>query len=267
MLSPGPSADRNLVFGLLALQMDFLAGEQLLDALNAWMLRKSTPIGAILRERGLLNGRRLELLEGIVAEHIAQHGGNAQASLAALRVDEPVRAGLQRIDAAQVQASLALLASAPPGTSTGKSRGGTSDDATENLVMSAPTFAAPPTNRFRRLREHARGGLGEVLVALDVELNRGVALKEIQELFTDVDEARTRFRREAEITGNLEHPGVIPVYGLGTYYDGRPYFAMRLIRGDSMQDALSRFHQRADGQSCRESRRRGYLWLQNPDRP
>src|SRR5262249_28217720 len=107
----------------------------------------------------------------------------------------------------------------------------------------------PPTAltgmRFHRLREHARGGLGEVFVALDEELHREVALKEIQEHFADDADARGRFLREAEVTGKLEHPEVVPVYGLGTYTDGRPYYAMRFIRGESMQEALSRFH-RAD---------------------
>ena len=69
MSSPSPSTDRNLIFGLLALQMDFLTSEQLLDAMNAWMLRKTTPVGDIQRERGLLNERRLELLQGMVEEH------------------------------------------------------------------------------------------------------------------------------------------------------------------------------------------------------
>jgi serine/threonine protein kinase len=47
---------------------------------------------------------------------------------------------------------------------------------------------------------------------------------------------------EAEITGGLEHPGIVPVYGLGTYGDGRPYYAMRFIRGDSLKVAIARFH-------------------------
>jgi serine/threonine-protein kinase len=251
MLSPAPSADRNLVFGLLALQMDFLTSAQLLDALHAWMLRKTTPVGEILRERGLLNGRRLELLEAIVEEHIAQHGGDAQASLAALRVEESVRADFHRLDDADVQASLVALASTPPETSARKSRPAMSEGPADSLATSAPTMAAPPGSRFRRLREHARGGLGEVFVALDEELHREVALKEIQDRFADQDEARSRFLREAEITGNLEHPGIVPVYGLGTYYDGRPYYAMRFIRGQSMQDALARFH-KSDEDSQRD---------------
>jgi tRNA A-37 threonylcarbamoyl transferase component Bud32 len=97
--------------------------------------------------------------------------------------------------------------------------------------------------RYRRLRQHARGGLGAVFVALDEELHREVALKEIQDGHADEPDARARFLREAELTGKLEHPGVVPVYGLGAYPGGRPFYAMRFIRGESMQAAIRRFHQ------------------------
>src|SRR5262249_7642555 len=50
------------------------------------------------------------------------------------------------------------------------------------------------------------------------------------------------FVLEAEINGNLEHPGIVPVYGLGSYPDGRPYYAMRFVQGDSLKDAVERFH-------------------------
>ena len=54
--------------------------------------------------------------------------------------------------------------------------------------------------------------------------------------------SRQRFVAEAEITGGLEHPGVVPVYGLGTDAGGRPYYAMRFIKGDSLKEAIDRFH-------------------------
>ena len=76
--------------------------------------------------------------------------------------------------------------------------------------------------RFRVVRPHARGGLGEVFVARDQELHREVALKEIQGRFAHDRQSRARFLLEAEVTGGLEHPGVVPVYGLGAYPDGRP---------------------------------------------
>ncbi|MGE3805027.1 MAG: protein kinase, partial [Gemmataceae bacterium] len=120
----------------------------------------------------------------------------------------------------------------------------------------APTLAAPgvagapptplPALRYRILRAHAKGGLGEVFLARDEELGREVALKEIQARFADSPEQRARFLQEAEITGGLEHPGVVPVYGLGQYGDGRPYYAMRFIRGDSLKDAIEAFHKKGD---------------------
>ena len=78
--------------------------------------------------------------------------------------------------------------------------------------------------------------------AEDTELHREVALKEIQESHADEPPSRARFVAEAEITGGLEHPGIVPVYGLGTYADGRPYYAMRFIQGDSLKDAIAGFH-------------------------
>src|SRR6202011_43205 len=61
----------------------------------------------------------------------------------------------------------------------------------------------------------------------------------------DQPESRARFVLEAEITGRLEHPGIVPVYGLGAYPDGRPFYAMRFIQGDTLQSAVARLH-RAD---------------------
>jgi serine/threonine-protein kinase len=105
-----------------------------------------------------------------------------------------------------------------------------------------PPGAGGDGARFQIVRPHARGGLGEVFVALDQELSREVALKEIQERHADDPVSRTRFLLEAEVTGGLEHPGIVPVYGLGHYRDGRPYYAMRFIRGDSLKEAIDRFH-------------------------
>jgi eukaryotic-like serine/threonine-protein kinase len=97
--------------------------------------------------------------------------------------------------------------------------------------------------RFRILKLHAKGGLGQVSVAHDDELHRDVALKEIQNRYADDRDSRDRFLREARITGRLEHPGIVPVYGLGHSADGRPYYAMRFIKGDSLKEAIDSFHQ------------------------
>jgi Flp pilus assembly protein TadD len=119
--------------------------------------------------------------------------------------------------------------------------------ATEPPQERAPSPGAPDKadrtgSRYRTLRLLGKGGLGEVFVALDEELNREVALKEIQEKHHSSGDSVVRFLLEAEVTGRLEHPGVVPVYGLGRYPDGRPYYAMRLIKGETFKDAIERFH-------------------------
>ncbi|MFO0950354.1 MAG: protein kinase [Isosphaeraceae bacterium] len=105
------------------------------------------------------------------------------------------------------------------------------------------------TGRFRLVRSHARGGLGEVLLAIDEELRREVALKRIRDHHADDPDSRARFLLEAEITGNLEHPGIVPVYGLGIHEDGRPYYAMRFIRGENLKDAIDDFHRDDPGRN------------------
>jgi serine/threonine protein kinase len=96
-----------------------------------------------------------------------------------------------------------------------------------------PTFSVGSSSseglRYRVLRPHRKGGLGAVFVALDSELHREVALKQILDHHADDPVSRSRFLVEAEITGGLEHPGIVPVYGLGHYANGRPFYAMRFI--------------------------------------
>ena len=95
---------------------------------------------------------------------------------------------------------------------------------------------------FDALRYHAEGGLGEVFVARNTELNRDVALKFLKRGRAGDPDSRRRFLVEAEVTGRLEHPGVVPVYALGLDAEGVPCYAMRFIRGTTLHDAIEAFH-------------------------
>ena len=110
--------------------------------------------------------------------------------------------------------------------------------------VGGPIATMPPWHRFRKVQFHARGGLGEVYLGRDEELHREVALKRLPENRQD-DASRRRFLREAEITSRLEHPGVVPVYGLGNDAEGQPCYAMRFIRGQTMHDAITELHAQA----------------------
>jgi eukaryotic-like serine/threonine-protein kinase len=100
----------------------------------------------------------------------------------------------------------------------------------------------PGGPRYTAIRLHAKGGLGEVHVAQDTELRRTVALKRLQDLHAGRAASVQRFLREAEITAHLEHPGIVPVYGLVHDADGRPAYAMRFVEGDSLRQAADRYH-------------------------
>jgi serine/threonine protein kinase len=225
------SADRNLLFGVLALQMDFIDRDQLVRAMNAWVLEKHRPLAEILVEEGALAHARRALLEPLVEEHVRAHGGDPQRSLAALSSVSSLREELSRVTDSEVQASVQALGNGDP-------------HATRPPSVGTETSSA---GRFQVLRPHAKGGLGEVFVARDDELEREVALKEIQDSHADNPGSRARFLLEARVTGRLEHPGVIPVYGLGHYADGRPFYAMRFVKGDSLGEAIARFHQAGQG--------------------
>ncbi|MBI1914627.1 MAG: protein kinase [Planctomycetes bacterium] len=234
-----PSADRNLLFGILALQMDFINRDALIAAMNAWVLDKDKPLGQLLVEQRALAPRRLALLDSLVEEHLDEHGRDPEKSLAAVGSAGIARARLNQIADPDVKASLARVLVEPASSG---------DTVPEGTVVYQP--AKSSCTRFVILRPHAKGGLGEVFVALDEELNREVALKAILERNAHDAVSRARFVQEAEITGRLEHPGIVPVYGYGEHQDGRPYYAMRFIKGDSLREAIKHFHdtkQAADG--------------------
>ena len=100
----------------------------------------------------------------------------------------------------------------------------------------------PSTGRFRILRYHARGGLGQIAIALDQEFNREVALKSIREEYSDSELHQEKFDQEAMVTGALEHPGVVPVYAFGRDEGGKLFYAMRFIRGEEFGSKIKAFH-------------------------
>src|SRR4051794_31133794 len=233
-MNRGNDTSRHLLFGLLALQTGMIDQAALVAAFHAWTQDKSRPLADHLVALGHLDMAHRPLLEGLAAAHVARHGGDAERSLAAIPASRSTRKSLAQIGDPDIEGTLAR------DDSESTQQDGDSDpDLTASYSVGTATSDG---QRFRVLRPHARGGLGAVFVALDAELNREVALKQILDRHADDPMSRQRFVLEAEVTGRLEHPGVVPVYGLGSYADGRPYYAMRFIRGESLKEAIDRFH-------------------------
>ncbi|MFT5528348.1 MAG: hypothetical protein ACI9HK_006337, partial [Pirellulaceae bacterium] len=223
---PNQTADANLLFGIIALQMDFVTRDQLLDAMQDWTLEKSKHLGDILVERQSLREERRELLDALVNERLKDNDHDPEKSLRSISSGNTVESLLSELHDTDVQESLRNI----------------STDDRYATQVAAPVESTETGQRYRILRPHAEGGLGRVSVALDKELHREVALKELHLKFAGSQENRDRFLLEAEVTGGLEHPNIVPVYGLGKYADGRPFYAMRLIHGDNLQEAIAKMH-------------------------
>ncbi len=87
--------------------------------------------------------------------------------------------------------------------------------------------------------EIARGGMGVVLRAFDNNIRRDVAIKVLREDGQDSAEIVRRFHQEAQIGGQLQHPGIAPVYEIGRLPDGRRFIAMKLVKGKTLADLLA----------------------------
>lgn len=207
--------EQQMLFGLLALQTGMVDQDQLLSAFREWSRDKSRSLGQWLVEKGAIDADQLNLIQNLVAQHLKKHGENAGKSLAALAMPSATVKGLEELQDPAIDATLNHVRSVAP-SSTKQAADQDSDQTKVDVSRTYTVSSVTGQNeRFRILHTHARGGLGTVSVALDTELNREVALKQILDHHADDSVSRSRFLLEAEITGGLEHPNIVPVYGMG----------------------------------------------------
>ena len=108
------------------------------------------------------------------------------------------------------------------------------------------------TAPFQAERTLAQGGMGAVLVGQDKALQRRIAIKVMKPKIAESDEHRARFLEEAQITGQLEHPNIVPIHDLGKDADGNLYFSMKLVKGQSLGQILAEMKQGASSRSLTE---------------
>lgn len=115
----------------------------------------------------------------------------------------------------------------------------------------------PRANRYRIVEEFARGGMGAILRVFDEELRRSLAMKvilgkgEAANGETPAVDAKTlgRFLEEAQVTGQLDHPGIVPVHEMGLDAEGRVFFTMRLVKGEDLRAVFDHVKSGKDGWS------------------
>jgi WD40 repeat protein/serine/threonine protein kinase len=207
---PEVVVDLQLTTGLIALQLGMITREAAVEALGEWSSNPTKSLTQILLDRGSIDLSHRVVIESLARElpHRESESGH--------------------------QFMVTQLSSRPNDSS--------EEDTVQTRMPTASEMRPITQQRFRRVRPHAEGGLGVVFVAHDAELNREVAIKEIRERYADETHSRARFLVEAEITGQLEHPGIVPVYSLGKHSDGRPYYAMRFVQGETLQQHIDAYH-------------------------
>ena len=95
-----------------------------------------------------------------------------------------------------------------------------------------------PLDRYDLLDEVGRGGMGVLIRAHDRLLRREVVIKLLREDLAGCRTAERRFLREARINGQLQHPGIVPVYDVGRFPDGRPFLTMKFVSGRTLESRL-----------------------------
>ena len=262
----------NLLFAYLALQNGLLERDYFVLAVNEWLQDKSEPITAIVQQRGWLDEQACTVIDQLMEVHLRSHNGDVEESIVAIKAALPADPEIEHLSLQIISGDGRTVL---PDSRRGPPQGG--DEPVQQVTMppsDSPSGSDRPSSakmeqhyptlhteresvfgRFQILRPHAKGGLGQVLVAHDSELNREVAVKELLERHAENVDLMARFRTEAQITGLLEHPGVVPVYSAGDYPNGSPYYVMRFIRGQELEKEIRDFHDEHAGNAYVGSRR------------
>ncbi|MCA9218414.1 MAG: protein kinase [Planctomycetales bacterium] len=222
----------DLLVGLLAVRNGLVTEAELKDALEVLQAdEQNVPLSDVLEQTGRITAVERRLLDELVAWHLDTNKDKASPFLQTLPIPASLRDSIAKCKHLATEQSLPLFADESiQGSANNVSL---TSDSVKHLQLDS---------RFLKEKPHAEGGLGIVSIAEDTQLARQVALKEIRQQYSNDEECRRRFVLEAQVTGALEHPGIIPVYGLGVNKEGYPYYAMRFIRGESMQQAIVRIH-------------------------
>jgi serine/threonine-protein kinase len=246
------ASDRHLLFGLLALQTGLIQQMQLVAAFHAWTGDKSRTLADHLVALGYLNAAQRAAVESLVDVHVEAHDGDVGRSLAAVPAGPSTRRGLGSIDDPDLVASLTALPSPgwddwthdrPAEATEAHARVTLAETDADDGPLLTPAGADPPLDwaagRYEFLGEIARGGMGAVLKARDSGLGRDLALKILLDRHRERPDLVDRFIEEAQICGQLQHPGIVPVYELGTLGDRRPFFTMKLVKGRTLAALLA----------------------------
>jgi len=268
--SKNRNAEHNLIFAGLGLQLGIIAKDKVIRAFTEWLFDKARPLGEILVHQKAITPEQRKALESAVKAHIKQEGGE-QKALASLNHVKDLESDLDHLADNDLNQSLdgAVTQRKLMGLDVLFTQSHDSESSTTNKKSSfigpegkqayrferedlydveiVPDPEGKQSDRFDRQHFLDSGNLGEVFFAKDTELNRTVVTKYIRPEMSGDNLKQALFHLEGEVTGSLEHPSVVPVYGLGKDIKGRLYYAMRYIRGKKLSRVIAEYHRKEAG--------------------
>jgi len=246
--SKNRNAEHNLIFAGLGLQLGIIAKDKVIRAFTEWLFDKAKPLGEILVHQKAITPEQRKTLESAVEAHIQQEGGE-QKALASLNHVKDLESDLDHLADNDLNQSLdgAVTQRKLLGLDVLFTQSHDSESSSTNKKGSFSGPESKQTDRFERQHFLDSGNLGEVFFAKDTELNRTVVTKYIRPEISGDSLKQALFHLEGEVTGSLEHPSVVPVYGLGKDTKGRLYYAMRYIRGKKLSRVIAEYHRKEAG--------------------
>jgi eukaryotic-like serine/threonine-protein kinase len=220
------SVEYHLLFAVLAFEDELIDLQQLTSACRAWASDKSKPLADLLVERGWVTADDRAFIDKKAERKLTKHENDPRVTLNAATRGDVCEALLKEVDDSEVQQSLSSWPSSGPVL----------------IETIGETLGEPeqPKSRYTWVSEVGKGGLGKVWLARDNELAREVALKEVKPGSASTEAVR-RLIKEAQITGQLQHPNIVPVYEVNR--GGRPFYTMKLVKGETLSQALRRQHE------------------------
>ena len=215
--------DTNLLFGILAVKMNFIRKEDLFEAMGAWFLDRHRTLGEILVERQALSGTNRNLLDAMVRESQVLQGPAARPGVP------------EGIDPATRPSESLLPTQAPREDPAAAGENGCAADGEMTVTWSTSAAGGGRGRAIRRdplARQGGdRPGLGGARRGAEP---RGGAEGVADERRDEAD-SRARFQLEAEVTARLEHPGIVPVYAIGCNAPGRAVLRDAVHQGGELQ--------------------------------
>jgi len=213
---------QDLLYLVFATQSGFINSIELAEIQSAWAVDPSKSLLDRLKDK--IELEEIDLLEKLVVRSLKKHDNNPEKTLSALENRDLV---LKTLGGTMVQ---------------------TPSDSVDAVSSERETedITAESLGRYTLKGEAGRGGIGRVLIAFDEHVGRKIAIKELlgeessgsEEKTPQSNSMNVRFLREARVTGQLEHPSIVPVYEVGRKSDGTFYYTMRLVKGKNLRDAI-----------------------------